>query len=172
MLPQWWTPNTVSLLVCGRVYQIYVIPTGSCNTAHQTLSTLSAGWLVLFHLILFCFGVGDLAHAKQTPYPSALSPDQTTLKAALGSHADLLTQEEKKYLQPFCGLSLWSSFKPKGAVGGGNTEGVWLWLLWLTTFVSSLGPALPMLSRFQVCWSISVTGPKCTNFCLGLEAFL
>lgn len=62
-------------------------------------------------------------------YPRALALEQTTLKAAFGFHADLLAQEEKKYLRPFCGLSLWSSFKPKGAGGGGDTEGVWLWLL-------------------------------------------
>lgn len=42
----------------------------------------------------------------------------------------------------------------------------------LSSSVPLLDEALPTTSLSHFCWSISVTGPKCTNFCLGLPAFL
>lgn len=179
MFPQRWAPNTVFLLLCGRVYQIYVISGGSCNAPHQTRGILLLdGWFLL-NLFLFCFGIlggggaGDLARAKHMFYHRATSPAPGNFKSSIWLPCrPPCIGGKKKYLQSFCGLRIWSSCKPKGGVEVGNRERVWLRLLWLTTSELSLGPAFPMLSRFQVCWSISVTGPKCTNFCLGLDAFL
>lgn len=58
----------------------------------------------------------------------------------------------EKYLQSFCGLSIRASSKLDVAAEAEDTEHVGILLLQLmTSSTSSLGPALPMLSRFHFC---------------------
>lgn len=83
-----------------------------------------------------------------------------------------------KYLDSFCGLdtsSLCSANPrlPTGVEGELSTaECLSAPSFLLSSSLPLLDEALPTTSLSHFCWSISVTGPKCTNFCLGLPAFL
>jgi len=83
-----------------------------------------------------------------------------------------------KYLGSFCGLDTASpcsaNWRLPAVVGRELSTSEWTFTpsFPLSSSASHLREALPMLSLSHFCWSISVTGPKCTNFCLRLPAFL
>lgn len=83
-----------------------------------------------------------------------------------------------KYLDSFCGLDTSSLCLANPGLPTVVKEELSTleWLSTASSLLSSSVPlldeALPITSLSHFCWSISVTGPKCTNFCLGLPAFL